>query len=232
MPSRAITRSTCRSGSHAATITASNSRSRPVSYSRGISATAKGVAGSSVRYQSSIARRTTGWMMASRSRLARSSAKTMAPSAARFTCRSASSTPGPNRATTAASPGVPGAMASRASASASMVGTPRSSNRGAHVALARGDAAGQRHPHSLGGHRDRPVPRAGRDPLLDEGVPVVALRALPQQLGAAVAAGRADVGIEVEDGAARQVRVARRPAPALNSSAPSTRHTSWWMVSA
>ena len=49
MPARAIRRSTCRSGSHAATTTAANSRSRPVSYSSGISAMANGVAGSSDR---------------------------------------------------------------------------------------------------------------------------------------------------------------------------------------
>ena len=47
-----------------------------------------------------------------------------------------------------------------------------------------------------------------RDALLDEGVPLVAVRALPQQLGAAVAAADADVRIEVEDRVARQIDVA------------------------
>ena len=38
-----------------------------------------------------------------------------------------------------------------------------------------------------------------REPLLDERVPLVALRALPEQLGAAVAAPRTDVRVEIED---------------------------------
>ena len=46
---------------------------------------------------------------------------------------------------TAARPGVPGATASRASVSASIVGTPERLELGAHVALARRDAAGQGH---------------------------------------------------------------------------------------
>ena len=47
-----------------------------------------------------------------------------------------------------------------------------------------------------------------RDALLDERVPVVAVRALPEQLGAAVAAAHADVRIEVEDRVAGELAVA------------------------
>src|SRR5215208_7709312 len=46
------------------------------------------------------------------------------------------------------------------------------------------------------------------DALLDERVPVMAMRTLPQQLRAAVAAAHADVRIEVEDGVLRQLAVA------------------------
>src|SRR6266850_1542869 len=38
-----------------------------------------------------------------------------------------------------------------------------------------------------------------RNPLLDERIPLVALRALPEELRAAVAAAEADVRIEIED---------------------------------
>src|SRR5689334_2115143 len=48
----------------------------------------------------------------------------------------------------------------------------------------------------------------GRDALLDERVPVVAVRTLPQELGAAVAASHADVRIEIEDRVAGQLAVA------------------------
>src|SRR5207249_7551749 len=47
-----------------------------------------------------------------------------------------------------------------------------------------------------------------RDSLFDERVPVVAVRALPQQLGAAIAAAQADVRIEIEHRVARQLAVA------------------------
>ncbi|MCK7469902.1 MAG: hypothetical protein MZU95_03180 [Desulfomicrobium escambiense] len=46
------------------------------------------------------------------------------------------------------------------------------------------------------------------DPVLDEGVPLVAVRALPEQFRAAVVAPLADVGIEVEHRLARQFDVA------------------------
>src|SRR5262245_21811885 len=46
-----------------------------------------------------------------------------------------------------------------------------------------------------------------RDPLFDEGIPLVALRALPQKLRAPVAAPDADVGIEIEDGVPSQLDV-------------------------
>src|SRR5205814_9226825 len=45
------------------------------------------------------------------------------------------------------------------------------------------------------------------DPLLDEGVPVVAMRALPQELRAAIAAAHADVRIEIKDGVLGQLAV-------------------------
>src|SRR5207253_1792168 len=38
-----------------------------------------------------------------------------------------------------------------------------------------------------------------RDPLLDERVPVMAMRTLPQELRAAVTAAHADVRVEIED---------------------------------
>src|SRR5262249_58224710 len=48
----------------------------------------------------------------------------------------------------------------------------------------------------------------GRDPLLHERVPVVAMRALPEELRAPIAAAHADVWIEVEDRVLRQLGVA------------------------
>ena len=53
-----------------------------------------------------------------------------------------------------------------------------------------------------------------RDPLFDERVPLVALRALPEQLRAAIAASHADVGVEVEHGIPRQRRDSARPVAA------------------
>src|SRR5881628_737733 len=47
-----------------------------------------------------------------------------------------------------------------------------------------------------------------RDSLFDERVPIVAVRALPQQLGAAIAAAQAHVRIEVENRVPRQLAVA------------------------
>src|SRR6266566_4222533 len=47
-----------------------------------------------------------------------------------------------------------------------------------------------------------------RNPFLDEGIPVVTVGALPQELGAAVSAPHADVGIEIEDRVARELAVA------------------------
>ena len=57
-----------------------------------------------------------------------------------------------------------------------------------------------------------------RDPLLDERVPLVAVRALPEQLRAAVAAAHADVRIEVEDRRGRSARRSGRRAPARGRS--------------
>src|SRR5262245_45971325 len=48
----------------------------------------------------------------------------------------------------------------------------------------------------------------GGHAILDERVPLVAVRALPEQLVAAVAAADADVGIAVEDSRAAHVHVA------------------------
>ena len=48
----------------------------------------------------------------------------------------------------------------------------------------------------------------GRDALFHERVPVVAVGALPEQLGAAVAAPYADVRIEIEHGVFGQLAVA------------------------
>src|SRR3954470_18325106 len=47
-----------------------------------------------------------------------------------------------------------------------------------------------------------------RDPLFDEGVPLVAVRALPEQFGRAIAAAQADVRVEIEDGVAGEPDVA------------------------
>ena len=47
-----------------------------------------------------------------------------------------------------------------------------------------------------------------RDPLFDERIPVVTVRALPEQLRAAVAAAHADVRVEVEHGVLGQLAVA------------------------
>ena len=47
-----------------------------------------------------------------------------------------------------------------------------------------------------------------RNPFLDEGIPVVTVGALPQQLGAPVSAPHADVGVEIEDRVARELAVA------------------------
>src|SRR4051794_35469837 len=48
-----------------------------------------------------------------------------------------------------------------------------------------------------------------RDALFDERVPLVAMRTLPEELRAAVAAADADVRIEIENRVAREVDVAR-----------------------
>ena len=160
------------------------------------------------------------------------------PGRARSRLPSAVRTPRPNRATTAASPGVPGATASRASRSASIVGTPQLLERGPHVALARWRCR-RSAPRGALGAAPLSVPAKPRcdlgqsarrrDPLLDECVPLVALRALPQQLGAAVAAARADVRIEVEHGVARQLHVAPRPAPGRSPARRAARQISWWI---
>src|SRR5437763_10475663 len=67
--------------------------------------------------------------MASSAARARGSANTMRPSPERSREPSAFRTPAPNRAATARRPAVPGATASRASASASMTGTRGAANR-------------------------------------------------------------------------------------------------------
>ena len=45
------------------------------------------------------------------------------------------------------------------------------------------------------------------DPFLNEGVPLVTLRALPEKLSAAIATSNTDVRIEVEDGVVHQSHV-------------------------
>src|SRR6478609_4369329 len=62
----------------------------------------------------------------------------------------------------------------------------------------------------LGGRRElRLIVGRRRNALFDECVPLVAMRALPEQLGAAVAAMRAQMRIEVEDRGARDLDVSR-----------------------
>src|SRR5690348_13043366 len=46
------------------------------------------------------------------------------------------------------------------------------------------------------------------DPVFDERIPLVAVGALPEQLGAAIAAAHADMRIHVEDGVSSQLDVA------------------------
>src|SRR5262245_60261056 len=60
-------------------------------------------------------------------------------------------------------------------------------------------------------------------PLFDEGIPVVAMRTLPEQLGAAVPAAHADVRVEIEDGVFGQLAVAvdeRLGMPEMTEGAP------------
>ena len=71
-----------------------------------------------------------------------------------------------------------------------------------------------------------------RDALLDEGVPLVAVRALPEQFGAAVVAALADVRIEIEDRLARQFGVAADRAPGRGPDATSACQMAWWIVRA
>ena len=110
----------------------------------------------------------------------------------------------------------------------------------ARVALARGDAPGQgefvdTHIQASTIDAARGFQRAAtnasafrffailrrRDAFLDERVPLVAVRTLPEQLVAAVPAPDADVRIAVEDRFAADRDVAARPAPAAVP-APST----------
>ena len=63
----------------------------------------------------------------------------------------------------------------------------------------------------------------GGDAFFDERVPVVAVRALPEEFGAAVPAAQADVGIEIEHRVLREVAVVvdeRRRVPQLSQRAP------------
>ena len=46
-----------------------------------------------------------------------------------------------------------------------------------------------------------------RDPLFDERIPVVTVRALPEQLGAPVSAAHAHMRVEIEDGVLGQLAV-------------------------
>ena len=70
-----------------------------------------------------------------------------------------------------------------------------------------------------------------RDAFFDERVPVVAVRALPEELGAAIAAAHADVRVEVEDRMPRQLAVAVDERRGW-CSWPSARQIAWWMLSA
>ena len=67
---------------------------------------------------------------------------------------------------------------------------------------------GQRHCGDAGGNLGLGVGRR-RDAFLDERVPLVAVRALPDELGAAIAAAHAHVRVEVEDRLSRDLDVAR-----------------------
>ena len=151
-------------------------------------------------------------------------ANTMAPSAAAIEAPSGSE----DAARRSARPPPPGRAAGRDGVAGQRVGVERrDAVRGeprADVALARRDAAGQRHAQQR--HRAAlafgalAVVRRG-EALLDERVPLVAVRALPEQLVAAVAAAQADVRVAVEDGLAadrpcsgRRRRGRRRGRPA------------------
>src|SRR4051812_2131031 len=73
-----------------------------------------------------ISSKTRGWMIPSSRRRASSSPNTRRATACRSIAPSSVRTPGPNSATTSASPGVPGATTSRASRSASITTAPSS----------------------------------------------------------------------------------------------------------
>ena len=94
----------------------------------GLAQGAAGAVSSQVNH-SRILRRTSGWMIDSRAARAVRSAKTISPRAPRSSDPSGRMTPGPKRARTASRPAEPGATASRARTSASIVGTPSAANR-------------------------------------------------------------------------------------------------------
>src|SRR5215208_5124740 len=155
-------------------------------------------------------------MMASRSRRAWTSANTRSPSLRRSSAPAGSRIEGPKRTLTASKPAVPGATVSRASTSASMVGTPSALNTARTwllpVAIPPVSATRCMGPRCLGVSRSsefrhRRFLRRG-DAFLHECIPFMALGALPEQFSAPVAAVRADMGIEVEDRVARQADVA------------------------
>src|SRR5687768_1807528 len=151
---------------------------------------------SSDENQRSIASTTSGWMIPSRSLRACGSAKTTLPSFRRSSPPAESRTEGPNRAFTASKAADPGATALWARTSASIVGTPSASNTARTWLL----------PVAIPPVRPTRFTSALRygcflgwcDPFLHECIPFVALGALPEQLGAAIAAVRAHMRVEVE----------------------------------
>src|SRR5688500_1411191 len=161
---------------------------------------------SSDENQRSITSTTSGWMIPSRSLRACWSANTTLPSFRRASPPAESRTEGPNRAFTASTAADPGATALWARTSASIVGTPSASNT-ARTWLLPVAIPPVRPTRFTSALRYRCFLRR-RNPFLHECIPFVALGALPQQLGAAVAAVGADVRVEVENRISRQRDVA------------------------
>ena len=143
----------------------------------------------------------------------------------------------PKRATTAASPACPGST----TCASQHVGVDRRRaerrESGEAIRLAGRNAAGERdaprRPREVVGHLAQDAGRnlrlgvgGRRDALFDERVPLVAVRALPEEFGAAIPAAHAHVRIEVEHRLARDLDVARDqraaagPAPTACSRSP------------
>ena len=212
-PSRAMSRASCCSGRHAATTTRSKSPSRPrLVEQRDVGDARRRVvsrlAADDTSRRSPLVRHR-GWMMRFELAPRGGVGEDDAGRAPRGRARRRPEDRGAEARDDGGEPGVPGSTTCRARAtSASMVGSAQRGERAQAVGLAGGDAAGERdaqtervghvaHCAEAGGNLRLGV-GGRRDALFDERVPLVAVRALPEQLGAAVAAAHADVRVEIE----------------------------------